>query len=86
MPAKSWCVYLVRAQNGSLYCGISDDPLRRFAQHQNGTGARFFYSSPAQALVFLQICADKRSALRREYAIKQLRKADKEILVLAQYC
>ena len=23
---KPWFVYLVRAANGSLYCGISDDP------------------------------------------------------------
>ena len=47
--SKSWFVYLVRAANGSLYCGISDDPVRRFAKHQSGKGARFFLSSPATA-------------------------------------
>src|SRR5690606_21395120 len=35
-PAKPWFVYLVRAANGALYCGISDDPQRRFAKHQSG--------------------------------------------------
>ncbi|TFW36061.1 GIY-YIG nuclease family protein, partial [Pseudomonas fluorescens] len=40
--SKPWFVYLVRAANGSLYCGISDDPVRRFAKHQSGKGARFF--------------------------------------------
>ncbi|AOE83705.1 GIY-YIG nuclease family protein [Pseudomonas sp. TCU-HL1] len=79
--AKPWFVYLVRAENGALYCGISDDPQRRFAQHQSGKGARFFHSSPAKALVFVEACADKREALRRERAIKQLRKAAKERLV-----
>ncbi|EGH18762.1 GIY-YIG nuclease superfamily protein, partial [Pseudomonas savastanoi pv. glycinea str. race 4] len=44
---KPWFVYLVRAANGALYCGISDDPQRRFAMHQSGKGARFFSSSPA---------------------------------------
>ncbi|HEC53918.1 MAG TPA: GIY-YIG nuclease family protein, partial [Gammaproteobacteria bacterium] len=44
---KPWFVYLVRAANGSLYCGISNDPVRRFASHQSGKGARFFLSSPA---------------------------------------
>ena len=39
--SKPWFVYLVRAANGALYCGISDDPQRRFAQHQAGKGARF---------------------------------------------
>ena len=35
---KPWFVYLVRAANGALYCGISNDPLRRFAMHQSGKG------------------------------------------------
>lgn len=78
---KCWFVYLVRAENGSLYCGISDDPLRRFTQHRSGKGARFFYSSPAQALVYVEACADKPSALRRELAIKRLTKSAKEVLV-----
>ncbi|WP_137819573.1 GIY-YIG nuclease family protein [Pseudomonas sp. 2FG] len=78
---KPWFVYLVRAANGALYCGISDDPQRRFAAHQSGRGARFFHSSPAQALVYVEACADKGEALRRERAIKQLKKSAKEILV-----
>ena len=77
--SQAWFVYLVRAANGALYCGISDDPLRRFAQHQAGKGARFFYSSPAQALVYVEACADKSAALRRERAIKQLAKPAKEL-------
>lgn len=78
----SWYVYLVRAENGALYCGISADPLRRLAQHQAGKGARFFFSSPAQALVYVEACADKSAALRRERAIKQLGKPAKELLVV----
>lgn len=79
--SKGWFVYLVRAANGALYCGISDDPLRRFARHQAGKGARFFFSSPAQALVFVEASADKSAALRREREIKRLPKAAKEALV-----
>lgn len=81
--AKPWFVYLVRAANGALYCGISDDPQRRFATHQSGRGARFFHSSPAVALVHVEACADKSQALRRERAIKRLPKKAKEALVLA---
>ncbi|WP_236234754.1 GIY-YIG nuclease family protein [Pseudomonas tohonis] len=79
-PPRPWFVYLVRAANGALYCGISDDPQRRFAQHQSGKGARFFHSSPAQALVYIEECPGKGDALRRERAIKNLRKAAKEAL------
>lgn len=80
---KPWFVYLVRAQNGALYCGISDDPQRRFLQHQRGKGARFFYSSPAMALVYVEACAGKGEALRRERAIKRLGKPAKEALIPA---
>ena len=80
---KPWFVYLVRAANGALYCGISDDPQRRFAQHQSGKGARFFHTSPAQALAYVEACAGKGDALRRERAIKLLSKAAKEALILS---
>jgi putative endonuclease len=82
MPvSKPWFVYLVRAANGSLYCGISDDPVRRFATHQSGKGARFFLSSPAVALVYTEACRDKSEALRQERLIKKLKKSAKECLV-----
>ena len=80
-PAKPWFVYLVRAANGSLSCGLSDDPVRRFAKHQSGKGARFFLSSPAVALVYTEACRDKGEALRQERLIKKLRKSAKECLV-----
>ncbi|MBN3963804.1 GIY-YIG nuclease family protein [Pseudomonas gregormendelii] len=79
--SKPWFVYLVRAANGSLYCGISDDPVRRFATHQRGKGARFFLSSPAVALVYTEACRDRSEALRQERLIKKLRKSAKECLV-----
>ncbi|UZJ61319.1 GIY-YIG nuclease family protein [Pseudomonas sp. KU26590] len=79
-PVKSWFVYLVRAANGALYCGISTDPHRRFIKHQSGKGARFFSSSPAMALVYVEACRDKGDALRQERLIKKLRKSAKECL------
>jgi putative endonuclease len=79
--AKPWYVYLVRAANGSLYCGISDNPERRFAAHQSGKGARFFSSSPAVALVYVEAWPTKGEALRHERLIKKLRKSAKEVLV-----
>ncbi|OPK07242.1 GIY-YIG nuclease family protein [Pseudomonas sp. VI4.1] len=82
--SKSWFVYLVRAANGSLYCGVSDDPVRRFATHQRGKGARFFLSSPAVALVYTEVCRDKSDALRQERLIKKLKKSAKECLVASE--
>lgn len=83
LPAadKPWYVYLVRAANGALYCGISDNPERRFAAHQKGRGARYFSTSPAVALVYIEAWPDKSQALRHERLIKRLRKSAKEALV-----
>ncbi|MBX8497141.1 GIY-YIG nuclease family protein [Pseudomonas cichorii] len=78
---KPWFVYLVRAANGSLYCGISDNPQRRFAAHQRGKGASYFNSSPAVALVYMEAWPSKGEALRHERLIKKLRKSAKEALV-----
>ena len=82
--SPAWYVYLVRAANQALYCGISLDAHKRFAQHCAGKGARFFSTSPAQALVYVEKCADKSTALRRELAIKRMPKHAKEQLLLAQ--
>ncbi|TDF78405.1 GIY-YIG nuclease family protein [Pseudomonas sp. H9] len=79
--SKPWYVYLVRAENGTLYCGISDDPQRRFLMHQRGRGARYFQTSPAQALVYVEQWPDKSQALRHERLVKKLRKSAKEALV-----
>ncbi len=80
-PVKAWYVYLVRAANGSLYCGISDNPQRRFIAHQKGQGARYFSTSPAVALVYVEAWPDKAEALRQERLVKKLRKSAKEALV-----
>ena len=37
----------------------------------------------AGGFAYLELCADKRAALRREYALKQLPKAQKELLCRA---
>ncbi|CAM4050678.1 GIY-YIG nuclease family protein [Pseudomonas wadenswilerensis] len=78
---KPWYVYLVRAANGSLYCGISDNPERRFLAHQKGQGARYFSTSPAVALVYVEAWPDKAKALQQERLVKKLRKSAKEALV-----
>ena len=78
---KTWWVYMVRAENGHLYTGITTDPQRRFRQHASGKGARFFNRSPAQALVWQEICIDHSDALRQELAIKALAKPTKERLI-----
>jgi len=68
----------------ALYCGISDDPQRRFVPRTRAARARAS-SIPARrtALAYVEACAGKGDALRRERAIKRLSKAAKEALILS---
>lgn len=76
-----WYVYLVRTLHNKLYCGISNDPVARFYKHCSGKGAKFFLTSRPVALVYMEACASKSAALKREYEIKQYSKNKKEQLI-----
>lgn len=84
MTEKPWFVYLVRTRSQALYCGITNDVSRRFAQHQAGKGAKYLRGKGPLDLVWSQQVADKSAALKEEIRIKKLPKREKEKLVLAQ--
>ncbi|CAN5350875.1 GIY-YIG nuclease family protein [soil metagenome] len=65
-------VYLLRCADDSLYCGITNDVPARLAAHSAGRGARYTRGRGPLELVLKRRCADKGTALRLEYAIKQL--------------
>jgi len=77
----SWYVYMVRCRDNSLYTGYTDDPDRRLAVHNAGKGAKYTKSRRPVQLVYREECPDKSTALKREYAIKRLTKAEKENLI-----
>ncbi|ENM5833139.1 GIY-YIG nuclease family protein [Vibrio metoecus] len=77
-----WFVYLVRCANNALYCGITTDVSRRFAQHQKGSGAKALRGKGPLTLVWtLPVAEGKSAALKLECRIKTLSKAQKEALV-----
>jgi len=70
---SDWFVYIVEAENGNLYTGITTNLERRFAQHQSKQGgAKFFNSSAAKKMVYQEPHPDRSSASKREIAIKKL--------------
>lgn len=77
----SWHLYLIRTANGALYTGITTDPERRLKQHQAGKGARSLRGKGPLELVWQQEVGERSRALRLEYRLKQLTKAEKEQLV-----
>ena len=70
-------VYMVRCIGGQLYTGWTNAPAARLQAHKSGRGARYTRARGAAAFAYVERCADKRSALRREAALKKLPKAQK---------
>jgi putative endonuclease len=83
VQAPVYRVYLIRCSNGSLYCGQTANLAARLKLHQTGRGARAVRLAGFQQLAQSWLVANRRDALRLEYAIKALPKAQKEALVLA---
>jgi len=81
MGNSSWYVYVIRATDGSLYTGITTDVERRFTQHKNKQGAKYFLGRTPQEVVYKEGCSDRSQASQREYAIKALTKKQKEKLI-----
>ena len=69
---KQWVVYILECKDGSLYTGITDRLQHRLAAHRAGKGAKYTKGRGPLKLRYLEDCVDHSSALKREFAIKQL--------------
>lgn len=82
MPKNSWFVYIIEAENGYFYTGITTDLKRRLSEHKSDRGgARFFHTSAAKQLVFSEQHSGRSSASKREVAIKKLSRKEKIALI-----
>lgn len=74
-------VYMLRCKDGSLYTGWTNDLEHRLAMHNSGRGAKYTRGRGPLELVYSEELPDKESALRRECAIKKLRREQKLALL-----
>ncbi len=83
--STSWSLYLVRTADSSLYTGVSTDVSRRIAQHENkdrkNKGAKALRGKAPLSLVFSLVVGNRSDALKLEYRVKQLTRAQKEELI-----
>jgi putative endonuclease len=78
-----WFVYLARCSDDTLYCGITSDIAARFAAHNAGKGAKYTRARTPIELLVAHRCSNKSRALKLEYRVKQLTRAEKQQLVAA---
>jgi putative endonuclease len=78
----SWYLYLLECEDGSLYTGIARDVEKRFALHLAGKGAKYTRSHPPRYIVGQKCYPDRSTASKAEYALKQLKPAEKRAYFL----
>ncbi len=74
-------VYIIKCGDGSLYTGWTNDLEKRFKSHCQGKGAKYTRGRGPLELVYYETFEDKREAMKREYAIKQMKRQQKEKLI-----
>ena len=74
---KKWFVYILLCRGETFYCGITDDVQRRLEMHRSGKGAKYTRGRTPVEVVYTEECESYSAALKREYAIKQLSRAQK---------
>lgn len=74
---KKWFVYILRCKDDTLYTGITDDVARRTAAHNSGKGAKYTRGRGPVEVVYTEECESYSAALKREAAIKRLKREDK---------
>lgn len=79
-------VYILRCSDMTLYTGWTNDLEKRVATHNKGKGAKYTKCRLPVELVYFEECTDKSAALKREYAIKQLSRAEKIDLINNSSC
>lgn len=76
----AWYVYMLLCGDGTLYTGMTDDVPRRLRAHRSGRGAKYTRGRGPLTLVYVQEQPSRSAALRREYQIKRLSRAQKDAL------
>jgi len=75
---------MVRCADGSLYTGIARDVARRVVEHNSNDllASRYTRARRPVMLVYQEKRKSRSAASKREYEIKQMKRKEKEALIL----
>ncbi|KAB0669903.1 GIY-YIG nuclease family protein [Oryzomonas sagensis] len=76
-----WYVYIILCSDNSLYTGVTTDMERRFRQHAEGKGAKYFRGRQPVRVVYLEGAHSRSSAASREIRIKAMDRTEKLVLI-----
>ncbi len=73
--------YIVECSDGTYYTGWAIDPEHRVVVHNKGHGARYTRMRLPVKLVYIEEQPDRKTAMKREIAIKRLSRERKSRLI-----
>jgi tRNA pseudouridine32 synthase/23S rRNA pseudouridine746 synthase len=77
-------VYILRCADKTFYTGITTEPERRLQEHnESGKGAKYTQCRRPVEWVYQEQAGSRSEASKREYAIKQLSRVEKIVLIEA---
>ncbi len=82
---KEGYVYILQCSDGSYYTGVTNNPERRFYEHQSGLVKGYTHSRRPLKLVWCSESMDIMSAIENEKKIKGWRRAKKEALINSEW-
>lgn len=74
-------LYILTCSDGSLYTGITNDIEKRMQKHKEGKGSKYVRAHMPFTLSYVEECENKSSALKREMAIKEMSREQKQALI-----
>ena len=74
-------VYILKCSDNTLYTGWTTSLEKRIKVHNSGKGAKYTRVRLPVEIVYFEEFEDKKEAMRREYAIKQLSRQEKLKLI-----
>lgn len=77
--------YIVQCSDGTYYTGWTVNLEKRISAHNSGKGAKYTRSRRPVELVYFEVYEDRREAMRREYAIKQMTHEEKRQMMFYRH-
>lgn len=74
--------YILRCADGTLYTGWTNNLDKRLKAHNSAKGGKYTRTRTPVQLVYWESFETKQEAQRREFAIKQMTRKEKELLIL----
>lgn len=73
--------YIVECKDKTYYTGYTCNIEKRIKAHNEGKGAKYTRCRVPVHVVYIEESQTKSEAMKREYAIKQLSRKQKEVLI-----